>query len=181
MSPAAPLRAPGRVRQPAAADLRRPAPRLRVITAPPSTRRRVPFAASCAALLALTLVALLLLNIALSRGAYQVHELEERQALLAEQQQALSERLAAEAAPGRLAQRAAALGMVPNESPALLRLADGAVLGSPEPATAPPPPPAPAAPTQSEGETGSGEPAEAVAPAADGAAEQAPGGEEPTE
>lgn len=142
MSLATPLRPAARPTR--SAQPRRSAPRLRVISAPPSTRRRVPFAASCAALLALTLVALLLLNITLARGAYRVHALEQQQDLLKEEQQGLSERLAAEAAPARLAQRAAALGMVPNPNPAMLRLEDGAVLGEPEPATAPPP--APAAP-----------------------------------
>lgn len=124
---------------PARAPRRAAPPRLRVVTAPPSTRSTVPFAAACAALLAVTLVGLLLLNITLSRGAYQVHEMEARRALLAEREQALSERLAAEAAPARLAERAAALGMVPNPNPAVLRLTDGAVLGAPAPA---PPPPA---------------------------------------
>ena len=142
MSLATPLRPATRPRGGAAAGrAAEPAPRLRVVGAPPSTHRRLPFAASCAALLALTLVALLLLNITLARGAYRLHALEQQQGLLKEQQQALSERLAAEAAPGRLAERAAALGMVPNRTPAMLRLQDGAVLGEPAPATAPPPPP----------------------------------------
>lgn len=142
MSLATPMRPASRgARSP---EPHRNAPRLRVVSAPPSTHRRIPFAASCAALLALTLVALLLLNITLARGAYRLHALEQQQDLLKEEQQALSERLAAEAAPGRLAERAAALGMVPNPSPVMLRLEDGVVLGEGVPATAPPP--APAAP-----------------------------------
>jgi hypothetical protein len=145
MSPAAPLRvpgAPGRApRRPLAH--RSPPVRLKVIAAPPSTRSRVPFAALCGLVLVGTLVTLLMLNIALARGAYQVHELEQRSALLAERQQALSERLAAEAAPGALADRAAALGMVHNPNPAFLRLEDGARLGSAEPAPKPPAPTTP--------------------------------------
>ncbi|MFP5335224.1 MAG: hypothetical protein ACLGIV_07915 [Actinomycetes bacterium] len=136
---ASPSRAAGR-----AEPRRATGPRLRVVTAPPSPRGAASFAAGCAALLAVTLVALLMLNITLSRGAYQVHELESRRDQLAERQQALEERLAVEAAPGRLADRAAALGMVPNPNPAVLRLEDGAVLGSPAPAP-PPPPSAPRA------------------------------------
>jgi len=143
MSPvAAPARTPSAARgvaAPARAPRRAPSPRLRVVVAPPSTRSRVPFAVSCAALLVVTLVGLLMLNINLSRGAFQVHELEQRRTLLAERQQALEERLAAEAAPGRLADRATALGMVTNPNPAVLRLSDGAVLGAPAPAPAPPP------------------------------------------
>jgi hypothetical protein len=102
----------------------------------------VPFAAACVAVLGLTLVALLMLNISLSRGAFELHELEQQQALLADQQQALTEQIAAEASPGRLSEKAAGLGMVPNPNPVFLRLSDGAVLGTPAPATAPPPPPA---------------------------------------
>jgi hypothetical protein len=156
MSPAAPLRtsarprtswvpsgAPRSPRPGAGGDNRRgTGRRLRLVSAPPSPRRRLPFAATCAGLLALTLVSLLMLNISLSRGAYQLHELEQRQSALTEEQQALSERLAAEAAPGRLAERAAALGMVRGPNPGLLRLADGAVLGDPAPASAAPPSPA---------------------------------------
>ncbi|MFC5998359.1 hypothetical protein ACFP6A_06450 [Quadrisphaera sp. GCM10027208] len=112
-------------------------PRLQVVRAPAGRRRTVPFVAVVAALLASTLVALLMLNIALSRGAFTVHELERRSDLLAEEQQALAERLAVEASPARLAERAAGLGMVPNENPAGLRLEDGAVLGTPAPAAPP--------------------------------------------
>jgi hypothetical protein len=136
----------GGLAAPAPRAPRRQGPRLAVV-APPPVRSRGPFALVCAALLAGTLVSLLLLNIALSRGSYREHELEQRRADLADQQQALSERLAAEAAPGRLAQRAAALGMVSNPNPVFLRLSDGAVLGAPTPAPALPSPPPPAPPS----------------------------------
>jgi hypothetical protein len=140
MSPAAaPATAPARGLRRQQPVRRAATPRLKVVAAPPSARSRLPFSAACVGLLGMTLVALLMLNISLSRGAYQVHELELQRALLAEQQQALSGQLAHEASPGRLAERAAGLGMVPNPHPAFVRLSDGAVLGTPTPA----PPPAP--------------------------------------
>lgn len=116
-------------------------PRLRVLAPPPATRRRLPFAAACVALLALSLLGLLLLNIALTRGAYDVQGLQREATLLGEHEQALAEQLAARAAPGPLSESAAELGMVPSTSPAFVRLSDGAVLGVPQPAEAPPAPP----------------------------------------
>ena len=81
--------------------------------------------------------AVLLMNIALTRGAYDVQGVQRDVTLLSEREQALTERLAAEAAPARLSERATALGMVPSTSPAFIRLSDGAVLGVPQPAEAP--------------------------------------------
>ena len=128
-----------------------PAPRLRVVAPPPATRRRLPFAAACAGILAACLLGLLLLNIALTRGAYDVDTLRRQAALLSEREQALTEQLAAAAAPQLLSERATALGMVPSTNPAFIRLSDGAILGAPQPAEAPPapivtPPPASSAP-----------------------------------
>lgn len=92
------------------------------------------------AILVLSLLGLLLLNIALTRGAYDVQGLRQEATLLSEREQALTERLAAEAAPGRLSERATGMGMVPSTSPAFIRLSDGALLGVPQPAEAPPVP-----------------------------------------
>lgn len=131
--------------QPPRVSPRTPPPRLRVLAPPPATRRRLPFAAACVAILVLSLLGLLLLNIALTRGAYDVQGLQREATLLGEREQALTERLSAEAAPGRLSERAAALGMVPSTSPAFIRLSDGAVLGVPQ-AAEPPAAPTVAAP-----------------------------------
>ena len=124
-------------RVPSARSLRSAAPSLRVVAPPPATRRRLPFAATCAAILVSSLIGLLLLNIALTRGAYDVQALRSQATLLSEREQALAERLATEAAPARLSERATELGMVPSTSPAFIRLSDGAVLGVPQPAEAP--------------------------------------------
>ena len=61
--------------------------------------------------------------------------------------------------PQRVAEQAAAIGMVPNPSPAFLRLSDGKVLGDPDEAAAaspdflPPPRAVPASPVTT-GRTG---------------------------
>ena len=75
-------------------------------------------------------VAQLLLSIGTANGAYRLAELQQRSDLLAHQQQVQAESLQALAAPQRLAARAAALGMVPDDSPAYLDARTGKVLGS---------------------------------------------------
>lgn len=115
-------------------------PRLEVLTAPARSRSQLPFALACVTLLAASLIGLLLLNISLSRGSYEVHALQGRATELAEREQVLTEQLAARAAPAQLSQEARALGMVPGTTPAFLRLSDGAVLGSAVPAPQSPAP-----------------------------------------
>ncbi|HEX5533675.1 MAG TPA: hypothetical protein VFX33_08040 [Actinomycetales bacterium] len=109
-------------------------PRLQVVTPPPTSRSRGPFILGCTALLVVSLLGLLVLNISLSRGAYEVHDLQARATALTEREQQISEELASRAAPARLAQDARKLGMVPAGAPAFIRLSDGKVLGKPEPA-----------------------------------------------
>lgn len=76
------------------------------------------------------IVAQLLLSIATAGSAYRLADLQQRSDVLTHQQQVASEALAAEAAPQRLAARAKALGMVPDDSPAYLDATTGRVLGS---------------------------------------------------
>jgi hypothetical protein len=72
----------------------------------------------------------LLLSIGTANGAYRLAELDQRSEVLARQQQVQAESLEALAAPQHLAARAAALGMVPDDSPAYLDARTGKVLGS---------------------------------------------------
>ena len=124
--------------RPAARPLTRPAsrpippsrPQLRVVSARHS-RPRLRLAISAMALLGGGLVLLLVLNISLSRGSYELYQGELRQHLLAEQQQVLREQLMANQAPQHLARRARALGMVPAPNPVFVRLPDGSVVGVP--------------------------------------------------
>jgi hypothetical protein len=93
------------------------------------------------------MVMLLVLNTTLAQGAFEIGALTQTQNQLAVTEQQLLQAVAAEEAPDALQARATALGMVPVTSPVFLRLADGAVLGTPTAAAAPRKHTAPAAAT----------------------------------
>lgn len=136
---AVPLRA-----LPTAAPVDEPTVDLRVV--PPRARSRAaraPFVVLVLTLLGGGLVALLLINTALSQGAFAVQSLQKANASLVEQQQQLSRSLADADQPQALAHRAVALGMVPGGAPAFLHLPDGKVLGVAKVAVSPTPPPPP--------------------------------------
>ena len=81
-------------------------------------------------------LAQLMLSIVLSDGAYQISSLQAEQKQLSRTEQDLAEKLDLLASPQSLAQRAESLGMVVGtSSPAFLRLADGALVGTPVAAT----------------------------------------------
>ena len=85
-------------------------------------------------ILALGLVGMLLINTSLAQGAFTVSELRSEQAELARIEAALTEEVAALAAPDALENKARALGMVPSTNPAFIQIPDGKVLGKPKPA-----------------------------------------------
>ncbi len=105
---------------------------LRVV--PPARNRaaKAPFIVLVLGLLGGGLVSLLLINTALSQGAFAVQQLQKTNIGLTEQQQQLSKALADADQPAALASKAVALGMVPGGAPAFLRLPDGKVLGTPK-------------------------------------------------
>jgi hypothetical protein len=107
--------------------------------AAPSTPSRAPFVLLVLAVLGIGLVGLLMLNTSLQQGAFLVHELETSTAELDEREAVLEQKVAALQAPERLAERARALGMVPNQRPGFLRPDRGTVSGNPKPAEPPPP------------------------------------------
>ena len=109
----------------------RPAPRLRLVRAPAQTRTRVPFVVACMAILGGALLAALLLNTTMARGAYEKQDLDVELAKLAGTQQDLSAELDRRASPVELAASARALGMVPAVSTGWVRLSDGSVQGVP--------------------------------------------------
>ena len=81
-------------------------------------------------------LAQLMLSIVLSDGAYQISSLQVQQTQLSRTEQALAEQLELLKSPQSLAQKAETLGMVVGSgSPAFLRLADGALVGTPVAAT----------------------------------------------
>ena len=99
-------------------------------------RPRMVYAAVTIAGLFAILIAQLLLSIAVSDGAYQIAALQGVQRELSRDQQTLTEQLHVLQSPQHLAANAQALGMVANTGTAFLRLADGAVIGTPVAATA---------------------------------------------
>jgi hypothetical protein len=132
-----------------APSIEQDAPALRVVPRPrPGAARaaRAPFVTLVLLLLGGGLVSLLLINTALSQGAFAVQKLQQQNLTLTEQQQELDKSLADADQPQTLAHKAVQLGMVPGGAPAFLHLPDGKVAGTPAVATSPPPP-APPAPT----------------------------------
>jgi len=113
-----------------------PAPRLRVVRAPEHARTRVPFILACMAVLAGALLSALLLNTSMAASAYAKYDLSNELGRLNQDQQDLTAQLDAKASPTQLAAAAAALGMVPTNGTGWLRLSDGSVQGTPEPAGA---------------------------------------------
>ncbi len=110
--------------------------RLSVVRGGGTSAPRAPFAALVLAVIAVGFVGLLVLNTSLQQGAFHARDLEDRAQALGQQRETLQVHVAALREPQRVAERAAALGMVPNPTPAFLRLSDGKVLGDPSPAAA---------------------------------------------
>jgi hypothetical protein len=104
---------------------------------------RVPFALLVTALIVGGMGLLLLLNTASAANEVRRHDLTARDGSIAAQVQERQNEVAASAAPGNLAQAAAALGMVPAANPAFVVVgADGSVkvMGSPAAVSGPPVP-----------------------------------------
>jgi hypothetical protein len=107
----------------------------------PKHASRTPFAVLVVGLIVGGMALLLALNTASAANELRRNDLAGRDAGVGAQVQQLEIDVAASAAPGNLAQAAAALGMVPAENPAFLVIgSDGSVrvLGSPAPVSAQP-------------------------------------------
>jgi uncharacterized protein HemX len=112
---------PGRTTQPARPRPARPAARPARTGKPQAARPaaggqvrpRTPFVLLLVGLLAGGLVCLLMLNTTLAQGAFQITGLQQRNATLTQQVQALQQQTAAEEAPSSIAARARQLGMQP--------------------------------------------------------------------
>ena len=115
--------------RPAARRSAGPTPRRLRVIAPPTPEGNGAFIALCVALVLAGFVGVLLLNTAMAQGSYTLRELQQRSDELTDTHDELSHALDAVSGPGPLAREARALGMVPAETPAFLRLSDGKVLG----------------------------------------------------
>ena len=78
----------------------------------------------------------LLLSVAVASGAYEIAAMQQSNKELGRSYQTMNQDLDRLSSPQNLAANAEALGMVNNSTPVYLRLSDGAVLGTPEPASA---------------------------------------------
>ncbi len=102
---------------------------LRLVPQRRSQAARTPFAAVLVVLLVGGLLGLLLLNTMVAQGSFTLHDLAKQSRELQLREQQLAGQVEAMQAPGRLAEHATRLGMVPGGPPAFLRLTDGRVLG----------------------------------------------------
>ena len=110
-------------------------PHLRMVSPlRPERASRGVFALVVTGLLGVGMILILVINTSLAQGAFTISELQAEQATLSQQEQALSESVAAASAPENLEQQARALGMVPSENPVFLSVPGGQVLGKPKPA-----------------------------------------------
>ncbi|WP_317454117.1 septum formation initiator family protein [Streptomyces sp. TRM68416] len=107
----------------------------RLLPAGPGQAARTPFVLLVVLLLGGGLIGLLVLNSALSEGAFRLDDLQKETKSLTDEEQALQRDVDAYSAPDALQRRARELGMVPGGDPAFLDL-DGTVKGVPAPAPA---------------------------------------------
>ncbi|MCC3274314.1 MULTISPECIES: hypothetical protein [unclassified Arthrobacter] len=95
-------------------------------------RKRTPFAVVCFAALVLGLASVLLLNISVSSGQYELVQLQSQQAELAQRNEALTQEIENHQAPQVLAAAAGELGMVSSPTFGTIDLMTLGVTGSPE-------------------------------------------------
>jgi hypothetical protein len=115
-------------------------PRLRVVSAARHTRSRAGLVVACLALLVLGLVGLLLLDVSLERGAYDLQAQGQRAEQLREQAQKIRSEIVEQEAPQNLEQKARQEGMVPAPGAPVFVLPGGRTIGVPQRAVAPPSP-----------------------------------------
>jgi hypothetical protein len=112
--------------------------RARLTVVPRTSGRRaarVPFVTLVSLILVAGVAGLLFFNTSMQQVSFTATRMEHRAQLLDAEQQGLQMQLDSLRNPQRLALRAKHLGMVPQASPAFIRLSDGTVLGTPTPAT----------------------------------------------
>ncbi|GMA37158.1 MULTISPECIES: hypothetical protein [Demequina] len=107
-----------------------PEPRrhLHAVAAPEQARSIAPFAWTCIAIVLTSLLAVLLINTQMTKGAYERRDLKIEIASLHQQSATLTDQLERNDSPTYLAQRASDLGMEPASTLGSVSIADGAVL-----------------------------------------------------
>jgi len=112
------------------------APELQIVVGSSAARRGSGFIVILALLLISGLVGLLLLNLSMQKGAFELAGLQARTEELKVHQQALDQQLERVQSTQKLARRATGHGMVPSTNPVFLDLSDGSIIGDPVPALA---------------------------------------------
>jgi hypothetical protein len=113
-------------------------PRLRVVSAARHTRSRAGLVVASVVLLVLGLVGLLLLDVSLERGTYDLRDQNQRAEQLRDLAQKYRREIVQQEAPQNLEDNAHKLGMVPGSS--VFVLPSGRKVGVPRPAVKPPSP-----------------------------------------
>lgn len=108
-------------------------PTLALIHGGTAPRRTIPFIVVVSLLLVVGLIGLLVLNTTLAQGSFTLNDLQKRSALLADEQQQLTQIVAVAQSPQQLAAQANKLGMVPEPNPVFITT-NGKVLGVATPA-----------------------------------------------
>jgi len=126
--------------RPATAPRSSQPPRLRVVSAPRHTRSRAGLVAASVALLALGLVGLLLLDVSLERGTYELRDQNVHAEQLREQEQRLQQDIQDRTAPQNLAAEARKLGLVDAAGAPVFVLPNGRTVGVPRRAALAPSP-----------------------------------------
>lgn len=103
----------------------------------PSRTRGNRFLVLVAGLLVSGLIGLLLLNLSMQKGAFELAGIQQQTADLRTSEQALAYDTQRLESTSSLWRRAADLGMVLNTTPVFLDLTDGSIIGDPVPASAP--------------------------------------------
>ncbi|WP_194911876.1 cell division protein FtsL [Catenulispora rubra] len=111
-------------------------PRLVVLAGRKGTPSLLPFVAVLLVLGLVGLLALLLLNTELNKGAFTIKQQKATATKLQQESEQIQQSLNGLDGPGALASKASQMGMVPNPYPAFLA-PNGSVLGSPTPAPKP--------------------------------------------
>ena len=110
-------------------------PNLRMVSPlRPERASRGVFALVVVGMLILGMIVILVINTSMAQGAFTLSELQGRQSALTQQEQALSQSVAAFSAPDNLEKVARAMGMVPSQSPVFLKLPHGRIVGNAKPA-----------------------------------------------
>ena len=128
---AAPMRRPRTATASATPQRQRSAqtrPHLSAVAAPEQARSLAPFAIACVLLILGALTAVLLINTAMSEGAYERRDLKIEIAQLHQQRASLVSELEANSSPTHLANAASGLGMEPADSLGFVSLDGAAVL-----------------------------------------------------